>query len=89
MRASSAAPIACASTLVLQPVEHSRTGTVLHLVISDCSAAPLLVELREARRLLSVGKTKLNDLLNAGEVNGFVTERCLSRWSRSWFASSA
>jgi hypothetical protein len=30
--------------------------------------APLLVDLPEARRLLAIGKTKLNDLCNAGHL---------------------
>lgn len=31
--------------------------------------APLLVDLPEARRLLAIGKTKLNDLANAGHLD--------------------
>jgi hypothetical protein len=32
-------------------------------------APPQLVDLVEARRLLAVGKTKLNDLCNAGDLD--------------------
>lgn len=38
-------------------------------MMSDVPIAPLLVDLPEARRLLSVGKTKLNDLCNSGDLD--------------------
>ena len=37
--------------------------------MSDVPIAPLLVDLPEARRLLNVGKTKLNELCNAGDLD--------------------
>jgi hypothetical protein len=37
--------------------------------MSDTPVAPLLVGFAEARRLLSAGKTKLNDLCNAEELD--------------------
>ncbi len=33
------------------------------------NSSPLLVTLPEAMRLLSIGKTKINDLCNAGEID--------------------
>lgn len=37
--------------------------------MSDRTDVPLLISLAEARRILAVGKTKLNQLCNAGRLD--------------------